>query len=223
MPKVLPEYLELRRQQILDAAASCFARRGFHQSTMQDICEEAGLSPGAVYRYFRSKDEIIEAMCQRGQSENLEIIQGTMAEGGGTLQVIDKLIDIFFGALAEELKSPELCALNVEVISEAPRNPRIRETLSRSNGEVLKSLTELVTAAQAKGEIDSSLAPMSVAEAMFALYQGFVTQKLVEPDIDVWRYADVLRAFFHGTFWQGDRPAPAATVVGAARPRALSH
>ena len=47
MPKVLPEYLELRRQQILDAAAACFSRRGFHQTTMQDICTEAGLSPGA--------------------------------------------------------------------------------------------------------------------------------------------------------------------------------
>ncbi|MGE0685263.1 MAG: TetR/AcrR family transcriptional regulator, partial [Dehalococcoidia bacterium] len=45
MPKVLPEYLELRRQQILDAAAACFTRAGFHQTTMQDICAESDLSP----------------------------------------------------------------------------------------------------------------------------------------------------------------------------------
>jgi AcrR family transcriptional regulator len=55
MPKVTEAHLEARRQQILDAALACFSRRGFHQSTMQDICQEAELSPGAVYRYFRSK------------------------------------------------------------------------------------------------------------------------------------------------------------------------
>ena len=61
MPKVLPQYLETRRQQIIDAAAACFARSGFHRTTMQDICNEAELSPGAVYRYFQSKEDIIQA------------------------------------------------------------------------------------------------------------------------------------------------------------------
>ena len=79
MPKVLPEYLELRRQQILDAAATCFSRRGFHQTTMQDICREAELSPGAVYRYFPSKDAIIEGMCNRGQEQNAEALDEGLA------------------------------------------------------------------------------------------------------------------------------------------------
>ena len=59
MPKVTQAHLEARRQQILDAAFGCFARQGFHQTTMQDICREAELSPGAVYRYFDSKEAII--------------------------------------------------------------------------------------------------------------------------------------------------------------------
>ena len=61
MPKVAKEHGEARRRQIVDAAYRCFARRGFHQTTMRDIYQEAGLSPGAVYHYFASKDEIIQA------------------------------------------------------------------------------------------------------------------------------------------------------------------
>lgn len=59
MPRVSEEHLERRRQQIIDAAQRCFARKGFHQSSMQDVFAEAGLSAGAVYRYFKSKDELV--------------------------------------------------------------------------------------------------------------------------------------------------------------------
>ena len=61
MPKVSEEHVLARRQQIIDAAYRCFARKGFHQATMRDIYEEAGLSPGAVYHYFESKHDIIAA------------------------------------------------------------------------------------------------------------------------------------------------------------------
>ena len=61
MPKVTEAHLEARRQQRLEAAESCFSRQGFHQTTMQANCGEAGLSPGAVYRYFSSEEEISAA------------------------------------------------------------------------------------------------------------------------------------------------------------------
>ena len=61
MPKVTEAHLEARRSQILDAAWTCFARKGYHQATMQDICQESGLSPGAIYRYFESKEAILKA------------------------------------------------------------------------------------------------------------------------------------------------------------------
>ena len=52
------------------AAIACFTRKGFHQTTMDDICEGAGLSPGAVYRYFASKDEIIQTTVREGPSHD---------------------------------------------------------------------------------------------------------------------------------------------------------
>src|SRR3989304_4862304 len=96
MPKVLPEYLELRRQQILDAAAACFVRRGFPRTTMQDICDEAGLSPGAVYRYFPSKEEIIEAMSEYRQRQNAERLEQAMGKEATLEAVAGPLPAVFF-------------------------------------------------------------------------------------------------------------------------------
>jgi len=205
MPKVLPEYLELRRQQILDAAAACFARRGFHQTTMQDICGEAELSPGAVYRYFRSKEEIIEAMGQHRQRENAERLEQAMAKGK-TAEVFDELLRVFFVDRVEEEFSA-YCALTIEFMSEAPRSPRIRESLRQTNKAVRDGLLEVVRQSQERGDIDATLDPEAVARVMVALYHGFITQRLIDPDVDVRSYARAAGALFGGTFWRGETPA----------------
>ncbi|WP_369028857.1 TetR/AcrR family transcriptional regulator, partial [Nocardia farcinica] len=62
MPRVSEEHLERRRQQILVAAQRCFSRKGFYNTSMQDVFAESGLSAGAVYRYFKSKDELVAAL-----------------------------------------------------------------------------------------------------------------------------------------------------------------
>jgi AcrR family transcriptional regulator len=203
MPKVLPEYLELRRQQILDAAAACFSRRGFHLSTMQDICEEAGLSPGAVYRYFHSKEEIIEAMCERGQNQNTETLSIAL-EQKQTIDIFEELIRLFFGDLESGVRDMQICALNVELISEAPRNERIRESLTRTNLGVRSAFVELIRNAQDRGEVNPNLDPEAVARVMVSVYQGLVTQRLVDPNIDIQAYGNVLRALFGGSFWQAE-------------------
>lgn len=215
MPKVLPEYLELRRQQILDASAACFSRRGFHATTMQDICREAGLSPGAVYRYFPSKESIIQAMCDHSATANTGAIREALAQADNTWSVFSDLIRRFFTEL-ESFKSSADCALNVELIAEAPRDEHIRQWLTGSLESTYDLFLDLIEAAQARGEVDPSLSPRSVAQVMVGVYHGFVTQKLVEPGIDVEGYAAVLGALFGGSFWRGEReasPAAASALI----------
>jgi AcrR family transcriptional regulator len=65
MPRVSDEHLAARRQQILDAAKVCFSRDGFHATSMQDVIAEAGLSVGAVYRYFKSKQELVTSIAEQ--------------------------------------------------------------------------------------------------------------------------------------------------------------
>lgn len=211
MPKVVPEYLEQRRQQILDSAAACFTRSGFHQTTMQDICREAELSPGAVYRYFQSKEEIIQAMCARGRSEDAEQIRDAM-ELGETLDVFDELIRVFFAGVEDR----ELCALSVELTAEARRNVFVAESLRLGRDQVLEPLTEIVRRAQARGEINPELDADGVAHVMLGVYQGLVLQKLLAPEMDVDSYSETVRALFGGRFWQGVKsrePAAASRAL----------
>src|SRR5918994_6411965 len=58
-----------RREEILNAAQACFSRAGFHQTSMQAICAEAGMSPGNLYRYFPSKEAIIAGIAERDRAD----------------------------------------------------------------------------------------------------------------------------------------------------------
>jgi AcrR family transcriptional regulator len=217
LPKVLPEYLVQRRQQILEAAAVCFARRGFHQTTMQDICEEADLSPGAVYRYFRGKDEIIEGICTLRQQQNADAIEDAMGKGN-TLDTLDDLIRSFFIEI-DESNWQDTCSLFLAIITEAPRSEKIRAMLQANGAAIRGQFMGLIQESQAKGEFSSDLDPESIARVMVALYHGFVTQKLVDPDFDVQAYTKVVQALFGGDFWQATGTAPRS---GQATP-ALRH
>src|SRR5207244_12633077 len=64
-----------RRTQILDAALVCFAKRGFHQTSMHDISAEAGISVGLIYRYFANKETVISAMADRHKKEIQEVLE----------------------------------------------------------------------------------------------------------------------------------------------------
>ena len=64
-----------RRQQILEAAMLCFAKCGFHQTSMHDISAEAGISVGLIYRYFKNKEEVIAALAAEHKKEIAELLE----------------------------------------------------------------------------------------------------------------------------------------------------
>ena len=201
MPKVTEAHLEARREQILGAAIACFARQGFHQTTVDDICKEAGLSPGAVYRYFTSKEEIIEACCEGCQQADLSAIQG-LVETGDTLRALDRLAEIAFDDLSDPEAGPIL-RMNVQWWSEAMRSPELGASLKTKSIDLWKgALARIVALAQEAGNVDTTLDPESVGRVLLATWQGLVLQKALDPDVDVRRYVDALRALYGGTFWR---------------------
>ena len=111
-----PELAERRRRQIMDASITCFRRRGFHQATMAEICSEANISAGALYRYFSSKADIIGAIAEDKRGENDEAFMRT-AEQHGFIPAICLAARQFFGKFADGDG-----ALIAEIMAEAIRD-----------------------------------------------------------------------------------------------------
>ena len=202
MPKVSEAHLETRKQQIVDAAFACFARQGFHQTTIQDICREAGVSPGAVYRYFASKEEIIEACCDQCRQTGMAALEAS-SHMDDTLEILDQLAATAFGELDQPDTYPVL-SVKVQWWSEALRSPELRESLLRNDTEFWESaLGQVISKAQGQGEINPDLNPAAAARVLLSMWQGFVLQKALDPGLDLASYLDAVRAMYSGSFWIG--------------------
>jgi AcrR family transcriptional regulator len=191
MPKVSEQHTEARKQQIIDAAYRCFARKGFHQATMRDIYEEAKLSPGAVYHYFNSKDEIIQASFDFDYQRSLDLFNAAR-ESGDPLTAISDLFDFLARGL-QEAAALGASRVNVQGWGEALVNPALHETIQRVLNNYLDALTHIFRRAQELGQVDASLDPASVGRMMLSLYYGLELQKALDPEVDVSGYAAAVK------------------------------
>ena len=147
MPKLSPEQQNNRRKRIVDAAEQCFARNGFHRTTMQDICREAGISSGALYVYFDSKEALIEALTERDREQFL----GHFADAGEVENFTAVMEHLFRVCIVEQPRHKS--TLCIEIGAESTRNPAIATTMKRFDESLRGSLGLLLEDALAKGRI----------------------------------------------------------------------
>jgi AcrR family transcriptional regulator len=176
MPKVTEAHRESRREQILIAAWKCFSRKGFHSTSMADVIKEAGLSAGAVYLYFRSKDEIIVAV----GTQVFAGIQGRLAEFAdqdpppSPADIAGFLVRQ--PVLAQEQAPADLFPLLIAVWSEATSNPRLIALAD----EILGIIRTLITGMLERWQATGGVLPMpaqDLAPVFLSLVQGFVIQQ----------------------------------------------
>ena len=204
MPKVSEAHVEARKEQIVNAAFLCFARKGFHPTTMQDICTEANLSPGAVYRYFAGKEDIIHRACGEAQAaQHAGLLEEALAEPD-TRAMFSGLASAFFSHFDDDGADVHNRA-SLQLWAEMAVNERVRESFSRNPAAIRAGLDSVVREAQRRGDIDAGLAPGAFASAMIALHEGFGLQKAMDPTIDTADYVRVVAALLGGTAWTGAR------------------
>lgn len=166
-----PSLADRRRRQILDAALACFRRRGFHQATMQEICAEANMSAGALYRYFGSKAEIIGAIAEDKHADS----DRTLLEAAQPGQLIDALSLIardFFAKFADGEG-----ALIADIFAEAIRDDAVAAPLLKINASSADYCVRAIKAAQARGEADHKLDPYEAANTLFAAIEGIALRR----------------------------------------------
>ena len=167
-----------RRTEILDAAERCFARAGFHQASMQEICTEAGMSPGNLYRYFPSKEALIAGISERNR-----------ADAVASFALVDQAPD-FFNGLAQLARhhlvdrSDSEVGLCAEIMSESRRNPTIARIMQDFDNEVRARLVSMLKAAADRGVISTDIDFEGVVTMMMVIADGVWWRRAVDPNFN---------------------------------------
>lgn len=186
-----PSRAERREQQIqriMEAAKLCFVRYGFQGASMHEICAEAGMSPGALYRYFSSKEAIIEAITAEDQREDVATFQ--LMKG---LPVVDGLVAV---AMAHVRRIHQLgsAPLFAEIRAESMRNPIVARCCDEGMSQASAMVVPYIEAAAARGEIRPVADPGVLTAMLMALGQGLMLNDPLGQGFDADRIEAIVRA-----------------------------
>jgi TetR/AcrR family transcriptional regulator, repressor for uid operon len=184
-----------RRRHIMDAAETCFARAGFHKTSMQEICAEAGMSPGALYRYFKSKEAIIGAICLDERARCHVTLQPLDGDGDFTDRFVDMALAYF-----EQMRRPGAAALMLEVFAEGLRNSDVGKGFLDNERMVRDVIRGFLEDAAAKGEISPDIDLDAALGFMMAVGEGIVMRATIDPALAPERIRSMLAATTDAVF-----------------------
>lgn len=178
MPKLKPDTQRARREHILDAAERCFARTGFHRATMQDICREAAVSPGALYVYFDSKESLIAGISERDRTQ----FQNRFADLAETPDFMAALRAMGEQYFVEEPAHKRLMCVEIGV--ESTRNARVGEIFRSVDAYVSSSFESLFRRLAAEGRIAPDIDISTLAKVFTVIGDGLLWRRAVDPNFD---------------------------------------
>ena len=192
MPKVTEAHRTARRDEILHAAQRVFARGGYRGSSITEVIKESGLSAGAIYSYFSSKEELFQAVVERTFAARTSVITETHpAHARSPAELIRSLID--------DMGEPSL-TISPLVWAEAAVEPETRSAVARvfeQLGELLRTeLTEWASAHPERVEGDPAAWAARLTPVLVALIPGFIVQRMVVADFNDQAFLDALGEAF---------------------------
>lgn len=159
-----------RRQEILKAASDCFVSRGFHATSMKDVCAAAGMSPGTLYHYFASKAEIIAGLIEAEQQLTAELL-ASVRHGPDVVAALFDALD----AIASSITARDL-VLHTEVAAEVLRQPELKQAAIAAELNAEAELATAIRHGQETGQLDRSLDSAQAARNILALIDGLLGQ-----------------------------------------------
>jgi AcrR family transcriptional regulator len=167
-----------RRNEILDAARRCFVRSGFHGASMQDICAEAGMSPGNLYRYFESKEALIAGIAERDRAMvAAEFANADLSQG--VFKVLEGLAHHHFSE-----RPDEQVLLCTEVMAQARRHPDIAAISQSFDRDVHKWLRTLLEEGVRRGEIAADVDLDGVLTMLMIIADGVWWRRALAKDFE---------------------------------------
>jgi AcrR family transcriptional regulator len=178
MPRLSPATQAARREHILDAAERCFARAGFHRTTMHDICKEAAISAGALYVYFPSKETLIAGISERDRAEFAKRLE-LLAAAPDFLAALSMMGEQYF--VDEPAHKRLMC---IEIGVESTRNPQVGDIYRSVDTFVLASFEKLFQRLKDEGRIAPSLDIPTLARVFITIGDGLFWRRAVDPSFD---------------------------------------
>lgn len=166
-----------RREQILRAAMVCFAKRGFHQTSMHDISAEAGISVGLIYRYFENKDAVISAMADEHKREIHELL-----ERARLAPTLLEAFEIIFTGHSCENAPQVVSAFVVDLFAEAGRNPGVANLVRDVAKTAMEGVTDLISRSPEATHLPYDLQPREIAEMILAVNDGMLMRDVLTPN-----------------------------------------
>ncbi len=175
-PKVTEEYKQTVREEILQAAEDLFARKGYHETSMDDIVKESGLSKGAIYGYFESKQEIFLALSDRCMESSLNAMRSVFSPNDSVSKKLEKSAEIHFDGIEESI---EVCKINLEWWIEAPRIASLHHRLDSRYETTHKFIAEMISEGIEKGEFRQDIDPDALSSIIQATIDGLSLHRAV--------------------------------------------
>lgn len=177
MPKISEAQRQARRDQILAAVWPCFLRKGIHGTSMEDLICESGLSAGAVYLYFRGKDELIQAAIASYMGQLRGLLQPLL--GREEVLAPAPFVHGMMAALARHTKRTGIDLNSVILMgwSEAQTNRTIAELVTTGQRKYREGLTEVVRQWQRRKYVRADANPVDVAKTLLAFFLGSIAQE----------------------------------------------
>ena len=193
MAKVTEAHIEARKNQIILAAWDCFARKGYYQTKMQDIAREAGISAGAIYRYYPSKEALLKAISARSLERDLDLLERARASEDEPIAALE-LLSLAMRSLFAEPGFETSARVTVELRPEFLRNEDLKRDLKKNLRVTLAAVSLLISEAKRKGQIKPNVDPEALAMLALCFNEGLRQYRLFDPQtFKVERLIDLVR------------------------------
>lgn len=189
MPRLAESTRTARREQILTAALTCFARAGFHATTMADIATQAGLAKGTPYLYFASNEQLYAALpetweCALAKRIDAAVEQLSATDRGSPRQVLRAVVEAVGAHLVEQ---PQTCrVLMEEAQTLAGYQPAIAAAVQAADTRAVDALERLFSAGVAAGRWPPGSDSAVLARLVVATLHGLMAQWHLAPGSSSW-------------------------------------
>ncbi len=166
---------------------------------MEDIIREAGLSAGAIYSYFQSKDQIIETLADQRHEREKRIIEAALNREEWAAS-LSELFRSFSSELLTASSARKERRLGIQLWAEALCNPKVLTLIRRGINQPLKLLSNAIAEAQGSGRLQRTLNPEAAARVLIAMFHGLILQQAWDERTEVAEFAKVAQAMLAAYF-----------------------